>query len=370
MSENPGTNPPRDDEPSTPAQPTPPSTPEQPGTPAPEPQSPPAAQPVPPAEPPVPPAEPPAAPPAPPAPPAPEPAPGGAYPPPPAPGYGPPAGGYPPPPAAGGYGQPQDPYGQQPPAQQPYGQQPYGAQQQPYAQQPYGQPAGYGAPSGAGVGEAFTWGWTKFTQNVGPIVLAVLAYLAVIFAVSLIAFAIFAGGAAASTDAYGNLRPGGGFALGFGTLVVLAIYVLLAAFMQAGVTRASLDVANGRRLEFASFFRFDNLGAVVVAVLLVGLGTAVGTLLFVLPGLVFAFFAQFTLFFVLDKGLGAVDALKASFVLVNRNLGTVVLLFLAVYAANLVGAAVCGIGQLVTYPLGLLATTYIYRRLQNEPVAA
>ena len=34
------------------------------------------------------------------------------------------------------------------------------------------------------------------------------------------------------------------------------------------------------------------------------------------------------------------------------------------------GAAVCGIGQLVTYPLGLLATTYIYRRLQNEPVAA
>jgi uncharacterized membrane protein len=323
MSENPGTNPPRDDDPSTPAPPTPPSTPEQPGTPAPEPQSPPAAPPVPPAE--------------------------------------PPAGGYPPPPTGAGYGQPQDPYGQQP----------YGAPQQPYAQQqPYGQPAGYGAPAPAGVGEAFNWGWTKFTQNVGPIVLAVLAYLAVIFVVSIIAFSLFAGGAAASTDAYGNLRPGGGFVLGFGTLVVLAIYVLLTAFMQAGVTRASLDVANGRRLEFASFFRFENLGAVVVAVLLVGAGTAVGTLLFVLPGLVFAFFAQFTLFFVLDKGLGAVDALKASFTLVNRNLGTVVLLFLAVYAANLVGAAVCGIGQLVTYPLGLLATTYIYRRLQNEPVAA
>jgi uncharacterized membrane protein len=354
MSENPGTNPPRDDDPSTPAPPTPPSTPEQPGTPAPEPQSPPAAPPVPPAE-------PPAAPPVPPAPAAPETAPGGAYPPPPAPGYGPPAGGYPPPPAGAGYGQPQDPYGQQP----------YGAPQQPYAQQqPYGQPAGYGAPAPAGVGEAFNWGWTKFTQNVGPIVLAVLAYLAVIFVVSIIAFSLFAGGAAASTDAYGNLRPGGGFVLGFGTLVVLAIYVLLTAFMQAGVTRASLDVANGRRLEFASFFRFENLGAVVVAVLLVGAGTAVGTLLFVLPGLVFAFFAQFTLFFVLDKGLGAVDALKASFTLVNRNLGTVVLLFLAVYAANLVGAAVCGIGQLVTYPLGLLATTYIYRRLQNEPVAA
>ena len=61
--------------------------------------------------------------------------------------------------------------------------------------------------------------------------------------------------------------------------------------------------------------------------------------------------------------------LKASFTLVNRNLGTVVVLFLAVYAANLIGSALCGVGQLVSFPLGLLATTYLYRRLQDEPVA-
>lgn len=340
MTENPGTNPPRDDEPSTPATP-PPASQQEPPAPV-EPPAPPA----PPAAPPVPPAE-------------------GAYPPP-AQGYGPPAGSYPPP--APGYGQqpPAPGYGQQPP-QDPYGQQPYG---QPYAQQPYAQPAGYPASSGTSVGDAFNWGWTKFTQNWAAFVLGVLAYAAVIVIVTIILFAVIAGGAAASIDPVtGEVRTGGVIGLGFGYLIILAVIVLLSTFMQAGIIRAALEVVNGRRVEFATFFRFDDLGTVIVAALLVGLGTAVGTLLFVLPGIVFAFFAQFTLFFVIDKRLSPVDALKASFTLVNRNLGTFVLLYLSVLVVNSIGAFLCYVGQLVAAPVGLLATTHVYRRAQGEPVA-
>lgn len=269
----------------------------------------------------------------------------------------------------------QQPYGQQPPAQpsgqqppgQPYPQQPYGQPypQQPYAQQPYGAPT-----AGTSVGDAFSWGWTKFTQNVGPFLLGVLAYLAVIVAVTVALSVLIIGGSVASVDpATQELRNGAGFGLVLGYLALAAVAFLLSAFMQAGVTRASLEVADGRRIEVSSFFRFENLGAVLLAALLVGVGTAIGIVLFVLPGLVFAFFAQFTLFFVIDKRLSPVDAIKASFALVNRDLGTVVLLFLGVYAANLVGSALCGVGQLVSFPVGLLATTWIYRRLQDEPVA-
>jgi len=283
--------------------------------------------------------------------------------------------------------EPQPPYGQQPPAgqppyppQQPYGQQPRPGQpyppQQPYgqpgyAQQPYGQQPAYGAPTtGSGVGDAFSWGWTKFTQQVGPFLLGVLAYLAVIVVISAVLFAVILGGTVASVDPdTQELRNGAGLGLVFGYLLVVAVVLLLSAFMQAGVTRASLEVADGRRIEVGTFFRFDEFGKVVVAALLVGLGTAVGILLFVLPGLVFAFFAQFTLFFVIDKRMAPVDAIRASFTLVTRNLGAVVLLFLAVYAANLVGSALCGVGQLVSFPVGLLATTWMYRRLQDEPVA-
>lgn len=266
---------------------------------------------------------------------------------------------------------PQQPYGQQPPypPQPPYGQQAYPPPG--YAQpQPYPQP-GYGPPTaGTSVGDAFSWGWTTFTRQVGPFLLGVLAYLAVIVVVSAVLFAVILGGTVASVDPdTQELRNGAGFGLVFGYLVVLAVFLLLSAFMQAGVTRATLEVADGRRIEVGTFFRFDDFGKVVVAALLVGLGTAVGTLLFVIPGLVFAFLAQFTLFFVIDKRMAPVDAIRASFTLVTRNLGAVVLLFLAVYAANLVGSALCGVGQLVSFPVGLLATTWMYRRLQGEPVA-
>ncbi|MET0435342.1 MAG: hypothetical protein ABW025_14355 [Cellulomonas sp.] len=265
--------------------------------------------------------------------------------------------------------EPQQPYGQQPPPGQPYPpQQPY--PQPGYAQQPYGAPA-YGAPTaGTSVGDAFSWGWTKFTQQVGPFLLGVLAYLAVIVVVTAVLFAVILGGTVASVDPdTQELRNGAGVGLVFGYLVVAAVALLLSAFMQAGVTRATLEVADGRRIEVGTFFRFDDFGKVVVAALLVGLGTAVGTLLFVIPGLVFAFLAQFTLFFVIDKRMAPVDAIRASFTLVGRNLGAVLLLFLAVYAANLVGSALCGVGQLVSFPVGLLATTWMYRRLQDEPVA-
>jgi uncharacterized membrane protein len=282
----------------------------------------------------------------------------GAYPPPaPAPGYGAPAGGYPPP------AEPAQPYGQQPPAAAPYPpQQPYGQQQ------PYAQPAYQASGPTVGVGEAFNWGWTKFTQNVGPLLLGVLAYLVVIGVIAGIFFAILAAAAAAS-DPYGS-SSGLAALSGFTGLLFTGVLALLSVFMQAGVIRATLEIANGRPVEFATFFKFTDFGKVILAALLVGVGTAVGYLLLWLPGLVFAFFAQFTLYFVIDKGLDAVDALKASFTLVNRNLGTVVVLFLGVYVANAIGSALCGVGLLVSFPVGLLATAYLFRRIQNEPVAA
>jgi len=216
------------------------------------------------------------------------------------------------------------------------------------------------------IGEAFNYGWTKFTQNVGGIILGVLAYVVVIGIIVGIFYGILIAGAAAADG-----RNGAGFGafFGFSGLLLSGILMLLVTFMQAGIIRASLEISYGRRIEFATFFQFTDFGKVVVAALLVGVLTAVGTALCYVPGIVFAFFAQFTLFFVLDKGLGAVDALKASFSLVNKNLGTVVLLYIGVLVAEFVGYLVCGIGIIVAYPVALLATTYVYRRLLNEPVA-
>lgn len=294
----------------------------------------------------------------------PAPAPGPDVPPAPAPGpppaspYGQPA------PGAPQYEQPQ--YGA--PGQPPYNQPPpYGAPgQQPYPQQPYGSAPGQQVQ----IGEAFSYGWLKFQQNVGTILLGVLAYLVAIGVVVGIFYGILIGGASAASSSSLDNANALGALFGFSGLLIAAIVGLLAVFMQAGVIRASLEISHGRPVAFGTFFQFADFGKVLLAVLLVGVGTAVGTLLCYLPGLVFGFFAQFTLFYVIDKGLSPVDALKASFSLVNKNLGTVVVLYIGVMVAQWIGSALCGVGLLVAVPVSILATTYVYRRLNNEVVAA
>jgi len=190
----------------------------------------------------------------------------------------------------------------------------------------------------------------------------VYAVLGIVF------YALLIGGAAVASNS-SDSSPILGAGLGFTTLLFFAIMILLSYLLQAGIIRGALHITYGRPLDVKTFFQFDNLGAVIVASLLIGLLTGIGILLCVVPGIVFAFFAQFALYFVIDKGQSAPDAIRSSIALVNKNLGTVVLLFIAVYIAQAIGSALCGVGLLVALPVCVIATAFVYRRLLDEPVA-
>lgn len=268
---------------------------------------------------------------------------------------------------------PQQPYGQQPytqpGAQPPYGQ-PYG--QQPGAQPPYGQPYGQqpfdpGQPMPAGtVTEGFSWGWTKFQQHVGPFLLGQLAYFGVIVVLAIVSFAsLFGSSALAASDSAFVFG-----ALGVGGLALFGLIFLAAILFQAAVTRVAVEVAAGRPVSVATFFSFPRLGSVLAVILLVAIASSIGSAFFVLPGIAVIFFAQYALVFVLDKGLGAIDAIKASAALALKHAAASIVLVLLVTVAGSVGAALCGVGVLVTTPLSMLATVWVYRRLVGETVAA
>jgi len=261
--------------------------------------------------------------------------PAGAYPPPPAGAYPPPPGGYPPPPA----------------------------------------PGGYGSDGSVDVVEAFKWGWKKFTENVSPILIAILIYVvgtAVLVTIwYLIVAGLFLGTSATTIDADGeiHLGSGPGFAAVLAATGLISLVAVLAlTIVQAGFIQGALRISRGEALTVDAFFKFKNLGGIILASLLVAVVTGVGYALCYLPGIAAALFAQFTLYYVVDRGAGAVDALKASFQLVKDNFVTALLLFLGVAVASAVGGLVCGVGTLVTLPVSLLAQTYVYRRLNREPV--
>ena len=145
---------------------------------------------------------------------------------------------------------------------------------------------------------------------------------------------------------------------------------ILQLMLQAGVIRAGLHLTAGRSVEVGTLLSLERIVPVLLTVVLISVLTFVGFLLCFVPGLIFAFFTQFALFFVIDRGEGAFDAIASSFTFVNQNLGTVVVLYLASLVAYFVGSLLCYVGLLVAIPVVVIAQAYAYRVLRGEPVAA
>jgi uncharacterized membrane protein len=195
----------------------------------------------------------------------------------------------------------------------------------------------------------------------------VLAYLVIMGVLQALNYAVVGGLGTESTDR----TSGAGTFLSLATAAIFGfVFVVFSAVMQAGIARGVLAITDGHRFAVSTMFRFENIVTVIVAGLLVGLATAVGVLLCVLPGIVVAFLSQFYVWFIVDKRLGAVDAIKASFRLISNNVGAMVLFFLATVLAYLVGALLCGVGLLAAVPVIYIAQGYTYRKLQGEQVAA
>jgi uncharacterized membrane protein len=307
----------------------------------------------------------------------PPPPPGGGYPPPP-PGGGynppPPPGGYPPPPQQGGYPPPPQQGGYPPPPQQ--GGYPPPPQQGGYP--PAGGP-GYGAYPGQqqySVGEAFSWGWGKFSKNAVPLIIATLVYGLIIGVLQ--GIISFASAAMQSTDTTSYTSDGTSFAFSYSLSSPASIFIsfigwLVMLFVGAAIQSAYysgvLDIANGQEVSVGSFFKPRSIGQVVVATLIVGVITTVGFFLCIIPGLIASIMLMFTVIALLDRGLPAMDSIKASFNLAKDNFVPVLLTWLVIVAAVIVGALLCGVGLLVAIPLAALIEVYAWRRLTGGQVA-
>ncbi|MEP9395507.1 hypothetical protein ABLE94_25070 [Gordonia sp. VNK1] len=307
------------------------------------------------------------------------------------PGYGqqPPSYGQQPP----SYGQQPPSYGQPPTGQQPpaYGQQPGGYGQPPTGGQPpsYGQPApGYGQPAGApgapvagppqqvNIGEALSWAWAQFKANPGPMIVpSLLAVLIFAIAAGLYWAVLAIFGTTTTTTVSGqygySYEVSSGIGAG-GTIVSILLYfVVLVAiiYLSAGMITGALRVADGQPVSVGTFLKPERLGVVIGTAILVGLITAIGIVLCIVPGLIAIFLLQFSLFFVIDKRLSPVEAMKASSELARSSVSNSLLTLVVSYALSYVGALLCYVGLIVTWPLGQLFYAHCYRRLSGGYVA-
>ena len=153
-----------------------------------------------------------------------------------------------------------------------------------------------------------------------------------------------------------------------GAILVAAFYII-GQILTIGIINASLMVTRGETPELGKAFSTEHLGQFIVGSILYGIIVAVGLILCIIPGIIAAILLAFYGFYILDQGMSGTEALSASYNLVKDNFGRVFLVLLVAFIINAIGAALCGIGLLVTAPICWIIVGYAYRKLNNQPVA-
>jgi len=281
------------------------------------------------------------------------PPPPGSYPPPP-PGYGyppPPPGAYPPPPPGGYYPPP-------PPSAGGY----------------FPPPPGAGRPA-FNVSDALSWAWNKFTKNAAPLVISALIINVILGLFTVVAVVIVdsvSPETMATVDTADGVYQATTATLTGAGIVVLVVSFIVGLLLFGAALSAYiggvLDIADGRPVTVGSFLRPRNVVSVILATLLVGILTAVGLVLCVIPGLIVTVFTLLYPLAIVDRNTSPVEGIRASIAAARGNFGQVLLAWVISTALLAIGSF-CVVLTVLAWPLTYLFLAYTWRKLSGGSVA-
>jgi hypothetical protein len=228
-----------------------------------------------------------------------------------------------------------------------------GAQPPPGGPPPYTPPGGQYTPGPAGVsfsvGDAFSYGWRKYTANFGPVLLVVLIPIAVTIALQLIAQ---------------NLISTTGGRVAF-AIVIDVVQLML----SIGIYNAALMVTRGETPDIGRAFHTDNWGGWILFAFVWGLMILVGAVFCIIGAFVVIAIWGLAPFYFLDRHVSLGEALRLSSEATGSNPGLRVALALTALF-GILGVFACFIGIFATMPAAYIGAAYLYRGANREPVAA
>jgi hypothetical protein len=198
------------------------------------------------------------------------------------------------------------------------------------------------------IGDAISFGWLGFKLNV-----------AILLLVLVVIFGINAGFAIITTSANSGLA---------GFLISLASWVV-SVVVGMGILRIALKITDGTTPEIADLFVFDiNFVAYVVASILVTIAVLLGLVFFIIPGIMIALAWGFYGWPIVDRGALVGESINVSANITRGHRWHLLGFFVVLGLFNLLGVITI-FGWLVTVPISIIATAYVYRRLSGDPVA-
>ena len=156
---------------------------------------------------------------------------------------------------------------------------------------------------------------------------------------------------------------------GMAGVAVSLLSFLLSAWLSLGMFRVFLDIFDGKKPSIMVLFSQAGLILYFLgASILYGLMVVVGLVFLVVPGFFLAIRFYFYNVLIVDKELGPIKALKASWNLTKGHWWSIFGLTLLLALFNIAGALALIVGLLVTIPVSWMAMICAYRFLSSSSV--
>ncbi len=141
----------------------------------------------------------------------------------------------------------------------------------------------------------------------------------------------------------------------------------LSIIISIGLVKIALRFCDNEKGRFADLFsQYPLFPQYLVGSILYGLIVFAGTILLIIPGIIWGIQFCFYDYFIVDKGLGPIEALKRSSAITRGVKWDLFGFFLVLLGINLLGALCLLIGLFVTIPTTMVALAFVYRKLMAQ----
>jgi len=200
------------------------------------------------------------------------------------------------------------------------------------------------------MGEAVRFGWETMKENIGFFI-----------ALLIVAFLI--------KSVPGAIAKFAGAEFPFISYALLLTGWIFSFIVEMGLIKISLKFCDGIKGKLDDLLSsFDILLPFIAASLLYGLIIFGGFLLLIVPSIIWGVKFSLYPYYIVDKKLGPIEALKASSSATMGVKWDLLLFCLLLGLINVAGFAVFVVGLFATIPTTMVAYAYVYRRLAGEEI--
>jgi uncharacterized membrane protein len=153
-------------------------------------------------------------------------------------------------------------------------------------------------------------------------------------------------------------------------LVFTVVQYLVNTVVAMGLIKISLEFVAKAKPKIRDIVYYKPIVKYVLASIAGGVIVFVGFILLIIPGIILAVRLQYATYLIVDKNLGPIEALKTSWKLTRGNTWNLFFFGILLGLINILGVLCLVVGLFVTVPLGMVATTFVYRKLLLQSEAA